>query len=151
MDTDDLIEVLNDLLDNCRDGEYGFRTCSAQCESPELKAVFEARAVDCQRAAAELESAVAGLGGTPAEGGTTAGALHRGWVTLRGTVSANDDLSILEECERGEDAALERYRDALKETLPANIASMVRAQYEGTKRNHDQVRNLRDRMKAIHK
>lgn len=149
MDSEDVVDVLNDLLENCRDGEYGFRTCAQQAESPELKAAFEMRADDCERAGAELEAAVVSLGGEPAEGGTASGALHRGWVTLRASVSAVDDVSILEECERGEDAALARYREAIEQPLPSSIAAIVRRQYEGTKKNHDQVRAMRDRFKGL--
>lgn len=149
MDNDDVVEVLNDLLENCRDGEYGFRTCSQQAESPELKAAFEMRAADCERAGVELKAAIVSLGGDPAEGGTASGALHRGWVTLRASVSAVNDLDILEECERGEDAALARYREAIEQPLPSSIAAIVRRQYEGTKKNHDQVRTLRDRFRAL--
>jgi len=148
MDNEEVIDVLNDLLENCHDGEYGFRTCANQTASPDLKAVFEMRAIDCERAAGELRAAIISLNGNPAEGGTASGALHRGWVTVRGAVSANDDVSILEECERGEDTALERYRDAIGKPLPASVASIVRKQYEGTKKNHDQIRLLRDRFKA---
>lgn len=148
MDNEKVIDVLNDLLEVCHDGEYGFRTSVNQTESPELKAAFEMRALDCERAASELRGSIVALNGNPAEGGTASGALHRGWVTVRGTVSANDDVSILEECERAEDAALESYRDAIGKPLPASVAAIVRKQYEGTKQNHDQIRSLRDRFKA---
>jgi len=147
MNNDEVVSVLNDLLETTRDGEYGFRTCGAQCERPQLKGILEARAVDCERAAAELELAVIGLGGTPAGGGTTSGALHRGWVTLRGAVSAVDDLAMLEECESGEDKALAHYREAIALPLPTDVMAMVRRQYEGTKKNHDQIRALRDQMR----
>jgi uncharacterized protein (TIGR02284 family) len=148
MDNDDVVDVLNDLLETCRDGEYGFRTCAQQAESPELKAAFEVRAGDCERAGVELKAAIVALSGNPAEGGTASGALHRGWVTLRASVSAVDDVSILEECERGEDSALGRYREAIQQSLPESIAAIVRRQYEGTKKNHDEVRAMRDRFKA---
>ena len=55
---------------------------------------------------------------------------------------------MLDECERGEDAALERYRDALKEPLSADIMAVVQRQYEGVKRNHDQIRTLRNQARA---
>jgi hypothetical protein len=36
----------------------------------------------------------------------------------------------------------------LKEPLPAEVMSVVQRQYEGVKRNHDQIRTLRDQYKA---
>ena len=56
---------------------------------------------------------------------------------------------MLEECERGEDAAVARYRKALKSSLPANVRTLVERQAEGAQRNHDEVRDLRDRYKAM--
>ena len=148
MDNDDVVDELNDLLETCHDGGYGFRTCAQQAESPELKAAFEVRARDCERGSVELKAAILSLGGSPTEGGTASGALHRGWVTLRASVSAVNDVGILDACERGEDAALARYREAIEQPLPESIGTMVRRQFEGTKQNHDAVRAMRDRFKA---
>ena len=142
--------VLNDLLENARDGEYGFRACAEQVENPQLKQVFNDRAIECRRAAEELMQWITRRGGAPADGGSASGALHRGWVNLKGAVGANSDVSILEECERGEDAALARYRAALKsDALPADVRSMIEQQMLGAQRNHDQIKALRDQAKAI--
>ena len=91
---------------------------------------------------------VAGLGEKPEDGGSIAGALHRGWVTLKAAVSDRTDLAILEECERGEDVAKAHYRKALEKTLPEHIRAVVQRQSEGAVRNHDQIRDLRDRYRA---
>ena len=72
------------------------------------------------------------------------GALHRGWVQVKGTVGADSELSILESCERGEDAAIARYRKALKQRLPADVRAVVQKQADGAQRNHDQIRDLRN-------
>lgn len=55
---------------------------------------------------------------------------------------------MLEECERGEDSAVAQYRKALKQPLPPAIRVMVERQAQGAQRNHDEVRDLRDRMRA---
>ena len=39
---------------------------------------------------------------------------------MRATLSTYDDKAVLEECERGEDNALARYRKALQKPLPAS-------------------------------
>lgn len=149
MDKDDVISTLNDLIETCRDGEYGFRSSAEHVKSPELRTLFTTRADDCQHAARELQTHIVQLGGKPDEGGSATGAVHRGWVAVRGTLSGYSDQAMLEETERGEDAAMARYRDALKEDLPEPVRSLVQRQYDGVKRNHDQIRNLRDRMKNI--
>lgn len=88
------------------------------------------------------------FGGTPAAGGTDSGAMHRGWVHVKGAVGANSQLSMLEECERGEDAAVARYRKALKQNLPPEVRSFVERQAQGAQRNHDHLRDLRNEARA---
>ncbi|MGJ7613290.1 MULTISPECIES: ferritin-like domain-containing protein [unclassified Variovorax] len=141
---DDVVGVLNDLLENSRDGEYGFRACAEEVKSPAAKQLFASRAEQCKKAEAELVALVTAYGGKPAEGGTASGALHRGWVHVKGSLGANSELSILESCERGEDSAVARYRKALKQNLPADVRTVIAAQAEGAQHNHDQIRDLRN-------
>jgi uncharacterized protein (TIGR02284 family) len=106
------------------------------------------RADDCTKGASDLQQIVMRRGGKPEEGGSVAGAMHRGWVDLKSKVADRDDLAILEECERGEDVAKAKYRDALEEALPDDIRAVVQRQYDGVIKNHDQIRDLRDRFRA---
>ena len=78
--TEDVVEVLNDLLENSRDGEYGFRACAEEVDSPQLKQVFQSRSAECAEAAGELVQLIQRFGGSPDKGGTATGAMHRGWV-----------------------------------------------------------------------
>jgi uncharacterized protein (TIGR02284 family) len=148
LDNKDVVSVLNDLLENARDGEYGFRTCAEEVEASNLKTLFANRAAGCAQAASELEALIVQYGGKPAEGGTAAGAMHRGWVKVKGAVGADSELSILESCERGEDSGIARYRKALKEELPPDVRAVVERQAQGAQKNHDQIRDLRDAAKA---
>lgn len=145
---DDVVDVLNDLLENTRDGEYGFRACAEEVKSPAAKTLFASRAVQCKTAEAELIALVTAYGGKPADGGTASGALHRGWVHVKGSLGANSELSILESCERGEDTAVARYRKALKQNLPADVRAVIAQQADGAQRNHDQIRDLRNAARA---
>jgi uncharacterized protein (TIGR02284 family) len=148
MSNDEVIDTLNDLIETCKDGEYGFRTSSEHAKSPELKTVLLDRASDCQRGASELQSLVTQLGGEADTSGSTLGAMHRGWVAVKATLSTYDDKAIMEECERGEDTALTSYRNALAKPLPPQVHAVVDRQYQGVKRNHEQVRELRNRLRA---
>lgn len=145
---DQVVDVLNDLLENSRDGEYGFRACAEEVDSAELKQLFQSRASQCASAASELVGLVRQFGGKPNHGGTVGGAMHRGWVHVKGTVGADSPLSMLEECERGEDTAVARYRKALKEDLPAEVRAVVQRHADGTQRNHDQIKMLRDQYRS---
>jgi len=144
----DVADVLNDLIENSRDGEYGFRTCAEEVKNANLKQLFADRATQCRAAADELIPLVSRYGATPADGGTASGALHRGWVHVKGTVGANSEESILEEAERGEDAAVARYRKALKANLPPDVRQVVERQAAGAQRNHDQIRDMRNQARA---
>lgn len=147
-DADDVVQVLDDLLETCRDGEYGFRTSAENTDSAHLKSVFLRHSAECGSAALELEAEIRRLGKEPSTGGTIAGALHRGWVTVKSAFTSRDDKSVLEECERGEDTAVAQYRKALKQPLPSAVRALVQRQAQGAQRNHDEVRDLRDRYRA---
>lgn len=149
MDNGDIVSMLNDLIETCKDGEYGFTTCAEHASSEELRSLFRSRAQDCRTGALELQGLVRQCGGTPDQGGSATGAVHRGWVAVLGTVAGTSDKRMLEEAERGEDAALARYRKALRNTdLPSMVREVVERQMAGVQRNHDQVKALRDRVKA---
>lgn len=145
---DEVIDVLDDLLENARDGEYGFKACAEEVDSVSLKQVFTERAAQCAAAAGELSQAIQRLGGEASDGGSVSGAMHRGWVHVKGSMGADSALSMLEECERGEDAAVARYRKALKEQLPTDVRALVERQAQGAQRNHDQIKQLRDQMRS---
>lgn len=142
---DNVADVVNDLLESCLDGEKGFRASAEHADAGELKSLFVRRASECAAAAAELAQVVRTYGGTPSDGGTMAGALHRSWVAVKTALSSNDDKAVLEECERGEDAAVARYRKALEHALPADVRTVLQRQAQGAQRNHDEVKALRDR------
>jgi uncharacterized protein (TIGR02284 family) len=148
MDTKDVISTLNDLIETSKDGETGFRTCAGGVKDAKVKAIFEEAARRCAEGAAELKAKVRALGGNPEKRGSVSGALHRGWVNIKSTITGMDEAAVLAECERGEDVAKKSYEDALKKDLPADIRSMVERQYQGVRENHDRVRNLRNMARA---
>lgn len=145
---DKTIDQLNTLIETCKDGEYGFKSCADHVKSADLKTIFLRRSEDCQKGGRELQALVSRLGGKAETSSSASGTLHRGWVAVVGTLSGYSDEQMLNECERGEDVALERYRDAMKAALPADVMSVVKSQYEGVKRNHDQIRTLRNQVRG---
>lgn len=141
-------KILNGLIETSVDGEKGFRKAAEDAKSAELKGLFSERASECAQAVLELRAEVTRIGGEPEGHGSIAGALHRGWVAVKASVTSNDDLAVLEEVERGEDAAKKNYRDALSQNLPNEIRVLVEKQYQGVLRNHDRIRDLRDAYRA---
>lgn len=147
-DRADVLDVLRDLVECCKDGEYGFRECAEQAQRADLKSTFLQRADDCRRGAQELNECVRRYGGTPEDGGSAMGAMHRGWVSIKSKLTTYDDKAVLEEAERGEDNAKARYTKALQKNLPADVRQVVERQMQGVQRNHDQVKMLRDQFRA---
>ena len=148
MSNDDIVDTLNDLIETCKDGEFGFNACAKHTSSTELRSLFLQRAAECKTSAGELQPYVVQYGGKPDEGGSASGALHRGWVAVRGSLVGFSDQAMLDECERGEDAAKARYHKALKDELPEPILALVQRQELGVQRNHDQIKALRDQALA---
>jgi uncharacterized protein (TIGR02284 family) len=144
VDNDTTISHLNDLIETCRDGQNGFQEAADNVKSPELKDLFNRISLERSQFVGELQQQVHGLGGDPENTGSTAAALHRAWIDIKGTLTGRDDESILNECERGEDSAVAAYRDKLNEDLPANIRSVVETQFRSIQKVHDRVKQLRD-------
>ena len=142
MDNDDVIDTLNTLIETCKDGENGFRTCAEDIRNSALQPIFTTAARHCAEAAEELRREVERLGGKPEKSGSLAGSAHRRWVDIKSAITGKDDAAVLAECERGEDVAKASYQKALKQDLPPAIRAIVERQYQGVLQNHDRVRSL---------
>jgi uncharacterized protein (TIGR02284 family) len=142
---DQAVDVLSELLENARDSEYGFRTCAREMPSASsLRQSFNRRASQYHEACDELARMIRRHGGSPPECGTAGAAIHRGWVRAKGAVGANSELSLLEECERGEEAAVALYREAMQRRLPPDVRDLLERQAASTQQSHDQFQVLRD-------
>ncbi len=144
MENSEVIETLNDLAEISRDGEKGFLAAAEDVQDPKLKAIFRSAAARCAEGARELESKIVSLGGETSESGSVTGAVHRAWTNLKATLTDRTERAVLEEVERGEDAAKEAYEHAIAQPMPPEIRSIIHRQYQGVKENHDRVRSLRD-------
>lgn len=145
-----VIDTLNDLIQISKDGEEGFRICAEDASERQAsyKSQFLERSQACGQSVLELQNLVRTLGGDPATHTSMSGALHRQWLNIKTAIMGKDDEAILNECERGEDAAVNAYRKALSEDLPADIRLVIERQYQGVLTNHDRVKALRDQVRA---
>jgi uncharacterized protein (TIGR02284 family) len=148
MEKNDVIDTLNDLIQTCKDGEEGFRTCAEDIKDIELKSYFNNRAERCTRAAEELQDLVVAYGGDPKTSSHISGALHRRWVDIRSAITGKSEQDVLEECERGEDVAKHHYEAALAKPLPQDVRQIVEDQYRGVQLNHDQVKSFRNQART---
>jgi uncharacterized protein (TIGR02284 family) len=95
--------TLNTLIGTLIDSIQGYQKAAADTSNARFAEMFNARAQERQQALTRLQAAVARLGGNPEDDGTTAGAVHRGWMNLKEAVLGQDDETIVKTVEEGED------------------------------------------------
>jgi uncharacterized protein (TIGR02284 family) len=137
--------VLNQLIETCRDGERGFLYATDYVKDTLVKAIFTEAASQRQRFAADLLPHAQRLGGANESDGTTTAALHRGWMTIKDTLTGHDAKAILREAERGEEAALAAYKDALEGMLTPAARDMIERQYEDVRQTLDRIHTFLSR------
>src|SRR5262245_63552067 len=76
-------EVLEHLVEICRDGERGFRAAAQYVGMPQLKGLFVELAARREAFVRDLEPHLNRLGGSTLSSGTRAGAVHRGWMNVK--------------------------------------------------------------------
>ena len=135
-------EVLNQLIEACRDAERGFRKAADHVHSPAAKELFLDLAGERAGFAADLLPHAYRRGGASTAEGSAAATLHRGWMDVRDAWSGHDDGAMFAETERGELAAAEMYHEALDSVLPPAARDLVEHQYVGVKEAYLRIRLL---------
>ena len=146
--TKDVVNVLNDLIETCKDGEQGFRTASEKAKDSSLKSLFAKYAAQRAGYVQELQAAVTSLGEKPATSGHVSATLHRGWIALKEALASDEDKALIFECENGEDAAMKNYKQALSTTLPSSVLSLVQRQFAGVQEAHGIIREMKHSLQA---
>lgn len=148
MDQNDAVNVIEKLVETCRDGEKGYQDAAEHVKRSDLKTFFLEQSSERARFAGELETSLGKLGTSEKkESGSVTGALHRAWIDVKAALGGGDK-TILESVERAEDQAKDAYKEALNASLPPDIAEVVRRQDRSVQTAHDRVRSLRDGLAA---
>ena len=142
-DTADTV-TLNTLIGTLIDSIQGYQKAAADTSNARFAEMFNARAQERQQVLTTLQAAVARLGGNPEDDGTTAGAIHRGWINLKEAVLGNDDEAIVNEVERGEDYLKAKFKAALDNIdLPEEARAAVLEAWTSVKAGHDEMSALK--------
>ena len=136
--------ALNTLIATLIDSVNGYQKAAADTDNTRYAEMFNARAQERQAAITKLQAVVARLGGNPEDDGTTAGAIHRGWINLKEAVVGRDDEAIVNSVESGEDYLKEKFEAALKhKDLPADARAAVEEAWTSVRAGHDQMSQLK--------
>jgi uncharacterized protein (TIGR02284 family) len=145
---DDARDILQSLIETCRDGETGYLHAAGLASDSQLKSYFQQQSLERARFRVELTDVIKRLGEVdPDTSGSSAAVLHRAWFELKDDFGGGDH-TLLESVEQGEDSAKHTYESALKKALPTGIDGLVRNQYASVKAAHDHVRSWRDEKAA---
>ena len=145
MKPDQVIGTLNSLIELNRDGQSGFKEAAEKIEAPQVKQFCFEQSRSRAQFVGELQPLVHSLGSEPDNTGSVAGALHRGWIDLKSALGGGDQ-AILAAIETGEDHAVNEYKKALAETLPAHVHAIVERQFQSVKQAHDKVKAMREKL-----
>ncbi len=135
-------DVLNHLMEICKDGERGFRAAADHVNNAKLKTLFADLSAQRRSFAEELVPHLRRMGSAPEAGGSNAATLHRGWMALVDMVPGRHDHHIVTEAERGERAALDAYDEALNGMLPPTVSDLIEAQREAMAAATDRIRAI---------
>jgi len=142
-DTDQLIEKNNDA-------SKGYRKAAEHAKSEELKNFLSKQSKQRKAFADDLSIKLRAYfpDVKTDNDGSTSGKLHRGWLSLKSTLSEDNDESILEECIRGDQKEKEEYDEFLSK-FSANtnevtkLVAMQKTKIEETLQSVKSLENLK--------
>jgi uncharacterized protein (TIGR02284 family) len=148
--TKETIGILNDLVAINNDRIAGYEKALQETKETDndLKGLFTSMIDESRKLRLNLADEVQTLGGEYDRGTTASGKLYRAWMDVRAVFTGHDRHTVLANCERGEDAAQNAYKEALNENnVPAYIRTLLEEQKQTLRASHDQIKALRDAAK----
>ena len=143
LSTQKIISRMNELIAICHDGALGYEAAARLIDEARYKELFLQYARQRRQFAAELFGRLDQSGAVAETEGDIAGTVHRAWLRLRARFSGGNARVVLEECERGEQAAVEAYEEALQLPLSRELQILVNRHYQAIRAARDRLRALR--------
>ena len=141
MNNNEVISILSDLIETCKDGEECFRDAAEHIANSEFRRLFSIFVQQRAQFVQELRAEINRLGRDESKVVDIGGKLHRTWMNLKSAV-VRDEASIINECQREEESAVNDYQEALKADLPLDVQYVVKRQYMDIKDAYDRIRIL---------
>jgi uncharacterized protein (TIGR02284 family) len=137
------VETLNDVIDMLGNRAQGYTEAAQEVTNTAYAKVFDELAKQSETFKNELRSEVMRFDSKPDDGGSPAGAVHRAWLDLKSALSDDDEIAVLEECERGEARAKEVYENALGTDIDPTAHAVLEHQHQIITRASESIHNLR--------
>ena len=145
----DEISTLNTLIATTIDSITGYENSAKDIDNQRFAQIFRERANERQQVVEQLRNEVRRLGGNPDDDGSFLGKAHQRFEDLKAAVTGQDEKSIINEVERGEDYLKEKFETALNsDTLSGESRSVVERCYQSVRSGHDQMSQLKHGMEA---
>jgi len=146
MNNNEVISILNGLVETCKPGDEVFRGAAENIRNSEFRRLFNIFAQQRTQFVSELQAEVHRLGGdvgTVAEPpAATTSSKTIPFIRPSSTPEFRDEASIIAQCQREEEAAVNDYQEALKADLPLDVQYVVKRQYMDIKDAYDRIRIL---------
>ena len=128
--TKEAVSTLEGLISILEDGKLGYTNAAEHVENAAIKTDFLEYARERALFIVELQDEINKLGkSTDTSGGGPLGALHRTWIDIKSSFTGGDTEAIINACVTGEEAAIEKYKNALEENrLEYNQVNIVSKQ-----------------------
>src|SRR5262245_32017337 len=124
MNNNEVITTLNNLIETCRRGQNGFRNAADSIQNSEFRRLFNIFSQQRAQFATELKSEVHRLGGDTNKGSDTVAEAKK-TVPFKSSravkVNVRDEATVMNECQREEETAVNDYQEALKADLPLDV------------------------------
>lgn len=143
-DRNKAVHKLNQLLEKNIEAEKGYNKAAEQADNGLLKKILIMEADKRHYFGDKIKDEIVKLGGMPEKEESTASKVHRTWIDIKAALSGNNDKSIVEECRRGDKAAMDEYEEVLKDSeLTASSRKVVQQQREEITERFHQWDNLK--------
>lgn len=143
MSTDE--KTTSELTKTLKNGEEGFRTAAEKLngsDRPELGSEFMQYSQQRARFCAELASMANAYGDDVPERSSVPGAVHRGWLAVKDTLTGSSPDAVLKAALTGEDHAVEQYQGAMKEDISEGLRAILTRQFAEVSTTRDRVKTL---------
>lgn len=144
------VETINKLIQATRDSAAFYQYASTHVDNPQLKTLFVDMAQSKNGLAGSMSKEVRSEGSTPADSGTTGGALRQLYGTIKPMIASNTgDYGYVKELEESQDRLLNAFHDVITDDNAPQAVKLVLQSYLPTvAKQHDLMRDRKWAMQA---